>query len=1424
MMNKVIWKDNLTEIKKSWPRFLSILLIMLLGVAFFVGIRATSPAMVETARQFYEQYHLPDGQILSTLGLNEDDIQLIEEKGLTVDPLKALETTLNPLSERVKVYPNNNKDYFFAVEGALPQKADEIALDIKYRQSDINIGVVVELEQVSAAPKEDEDTNLEGLQAPYLTRTQFKVTGFVDTPLYFSKISRGVSNINGYVLVMPEAVAGDIYTEVLYWSTEAGRYRAYSDQYNQVMDDVQSDLEAAFAERPEIRLQQLKDDLNLTLSDGAKEIDEGYAELASAEKELESAKDELSEGQSKYESGSEELAKGYDEWASASTKLADGRNEYHDGLAELESGEAAYQSGLEEIETQEETLNNGEVEYQSGLAEYQSGVKTFNEKISSAQSELSLNKAKLDEAKEQLDASKAQLDEGLAALESGKAELTKGQEQMASELQQKIPNLSENLSNLKTQAQQGQFDEQTNQKILAESTSQAELTVIYLQQQLTQLTNQKTTLESQIKAAPEQIKQVNAGIAEVEAGLAELNEHLTPLAESESSLTEELATAEATVTEQQAIVDQAQLAYNEAVQARDEQATQLENLEPESPEYATVEAQLQEAEALVTQTHNTLTAEQATLAPLIATRDELSAQLSTISEQKTALTNQVTELESQKATLEEQLAGLNQLISPETAKQVEQLAGAIAFLQTQIEGLQAGLQEFATAQAEIATNEATLNEGQKAYEQGWNEYATGLKAYQEGKAQFDKEKQAGQTELDTAKSELATAREKLDNGWSQLNAGKEQLASSFNELATGREKLATVLQEIEDGETELADGLTELEDSQKELADAKKELEDGQKEYEENLAKFKSEKKDVLKELKKAEADLADGQKEVDDLKEPIYYLNQRDSFDSYDSLYDNANQIKQISTVFPLFFFAIAVLVTFTTIKRMVSEQRNYMGTMKQMGYPNHVILSKFVMYALLATVIGTVIGIELGYRIFPPVIMNAYNSLFHFDSAVTVRSHELNGLVALIALSCALIPAIWTPLQYLREQPARLLRPEPPKAGKKTMIERIGFIWNRLSFNRKMTIRNLLRYKGRNAMTLVGVAGCTMLIVTGFGISDTIDVLVETQFKQLQRYDAVLYLDEDAEQAKKDQVIDEVSHHSELDKTLEIHSANWQTDTNAAVQSVSVIVPLDDYQGFLDIHERQTPEQLIDLSQEQGAVISERLSEYVNVGVGDMLHLVDNDGNEVDIPVSKIVENYIEHYVYLSPENYQTIFEEEPTFNALLMQYGANADSHQLEQDFSDKEAVLTYLSLDSIENNVQETMGSLNVITLVLIISAAALAFVVLYNLTNINVSERLRELSTIKVLGFYNREVSMYIYDEVLILTAIGSVIGLVLGVILNQYILKTIQMPNLFFYPIINWPSHLISAAMTFLFSSIVMLVMHQKLKKIDMVEALKAVE
>lgn len=1388
-MNKVLWKDNLSEIKKSWPRFLSILLIMLLGVAFFVGIRATSPSMIETTRQFYERYDLPNGQVLSTLGLEETDVEMLRAQGLVVNPLKAFDTTLSPLNVRVKVYPYTNQDYFFAVEGELPTKAGEIALDMRYRNGEYKIGDEVMLE--SSVNTEA----IEGMQAPYLRQTSFRITGFVDSSLYFSKISRGVTNVNGIVLVNEQDVLGDLYTEILYWVPQAKNKRAYSSEYNEIMEEVSNQLEQLFSDRPDIRLSALKSKLQDKIEKGATEIQDGYAELKSAEEKLADAQRELMNGRYQYAQGLKELIAG--------------KQQYQEGEAKIADGEFAYQEGLNELESKTEVLNLAEQSYQEALSKAQTGQATFDTEILTAEKKLSDANTHLKEAQSKLELSKTELDTGLTALLSGETSLKENKDSLLAGLKANIPNLEVNLTALKAQAETDQLDVQTKEEVLANLSNEPELTLIYLRQQLSRLTTTKVDLEAKITAAPEQLDAVNSGLTEIETGLQTLSENLLPIETAET----ELNTTITTINESVAQTVQLETTLVSQVDQLSTQITdtqnQLAQLLSDDPNYTVVEAQLTSLQGALTQAESDLANAIQTKVALEQNLTALNEQLSILHTQKEALITQQNELQTKQTELLTQKTGLEQLLSDETQAQLDQLVVSETTLSTQISTLETAISELATAETQLSQSKAQLEAGQKAYDEGLAAYQQGLADYQVGESELATKRVSAQQELDNGWTALNTAREQLDEGWAQRQNGLDALLTASTELEQGRTELQEAQQEIQEGETELADALQKLND--------------GQSEYFENLEKFKQEKYKAQNELSAGEVKLSDVRRDLEKLEAPTYFINLRDSFDSYDNLYDNANQIYQISTIFPLFFFGIAVLVTFTTIKRMASEQRNYMGTMKQMGYSNGAILSKFVFYAVLATLIGTVIGIEIGYRIFPSVIMNAYNNLFHFDQPVIVRSHQLNLFVTMIALLCALVPSIWTPLRILRAKPAQLLQPEAPKAGKKIMLERIPFIWQRLSFNRKMTIRNLLRYKGRNLMTLLGVAGCTMLIVTGFGISDTIADLVDTQFRQLQTYDAMVYLSEEVSENRTTEIEMEISNTSGVNEQIPLHLDTWQTKSDMAVQSVSIVVPLSDYHDFINIHERQTPEKKLDLPSIEGVVISERLAEYVNVQVGESLILT-KDGHEVSLPIQAITENYIGHYVYLSPQNYEKYFVESPTVNSLFVKFASDTNHAEIEERITNIEDVATIVNLYGLEAKVQETMGSLNVITIVLVVSAAALAFVVLYNLTNINVSERLRELSTIKVLGFYNHEVSLYIYDEILILTVIGTAIGLGLGVLLNVYILKTIQMPNLFFYPQVKWPSHVLSAVMTFIFSSVVMLVMHQKLKRIDMVEALKAVE
>ncbi|MBS4455432.1 FtsX-like permease family protein [Tuanshanicoccus lijuaniae] len=1385
-MNRTVWRDNLREIKKSWPRFLSILLIMLLGVAFFVGIKATSPAMLETTRRHFERYQLPDGQVLSTLGLDESDIKVIQSLGLDVEPLKTLETTLSPVGEQVKVYPYLAKHrYFYAVEGRLPESIQEIALDMRYQHKGIKIGDVVTMEQVSAAPTADADV-VEGTQAPYLAQTQYTVVGFVDTPIYFSRLTRGVGNVSGFVVVHDTAVAGDVSTELFFWQDKARAYRAYEPAYNALMEATQSTIEAALKPQATVRFDALKQKMMDKVTDGQKEIDEGYRKLADGQEKLDDAKKKLDEGRQEYEAGQQ--------------KLADGEQSLAAGQQTLRQSEQAYQQGLSQWQAQSDVLSEKEQEYENGLAAHQSGEAAFEEKTAEAEATIAKNRTELEQAEQRLNETKTTLENGLQEIVSGESTLAASQQALVSKLKAAIPDLEQHLEKLKQQAEADELDVTLKEQVLSALSSTPALTRIYLKEQQKALQQGLEQLAAQRQQAPEQLTQVQQALATIAEKMAPLQTQIEAAEANNKALEAEVSRLQTKAQQLAAALETAQSQLASAKQQYDAlNSTTVPEAEREEHEAAIKQAQ--SAVEVATQAVEEAETAYNSVNTQLESFQQQQAKLQGLKDAYDGLSNQQAELSAQQEQLQ-------QLLSPETEAQITARQAQAEALAQQITELDHAIQALSSAKDQLADSRQQLATGQAEYDAGVAAYEEGLAQLTAGEQALAEEKAAAQAKLEAATAQLEAARAQLDGGWQQLFASRATLTAAESQLQSGRSELTSAEEALEQG--------------RREADDAKRQLADGEKEYQDNRKAFEAEKKAALQDLQKAQKQLDEAKEKIDTLERPKYYTNLRDSFDSYESLYDNAQQIKQISQVFPLFFFAIAALVTFTTIKRMVSEQRNYMGTMKQMGYPNAIILSKFVLYALLATSIGIVVGIELGYRIFPPVIMNAYNNLFHFDEPTTVRSWPLNISVALIALACALIPAIWTPIQLLRQQPAHLLQPEAPKAGKKILLERIPLIWRHLSFNRKMTIRNLLRYKGRNLMTLIGVAGCTMLIVTGFGISDTIEDLVAVQFKQLHTYNSLMYLDDNNTADEVAQVVSLLKEQYGDQHLLTVHNEQWQTSSDKAVQNVSVMVPIGELSGFIQLRERHQADKTLALDN-SGVVISERLAEYVGVKQGDKLTLV-KDGETVQLPIAKITENYIGHYVYMSPEVYRQYFAHEAAVNAVLVKGLTHEQTQAFEQDWNEDKRVLTILNLGVAAENVDATMGSLGVITLVLILSAAALAFVVLYNLTNINISERIRELSTIKVLGFYSREVSLYIYDEILILTLLGSLLGLALGTFLNQYILKTIQMPNLLFYPEVSWQSYLISAVITFIFASVVMLVMHQKLKAINMVEALKAVE
>lgn len=1329
-MYRTLYKDAIKEIKQSLPRFLSIFLIMLLGVSFFVGIRATGSSMIETARQHFNTYRLPDGQIISTLGLSQIDKELLEAQSLEVSEIRSLETTLEQTQDAVKVYAYTQQPYFYLVEGDFPKTKTEIVLDVKY-QEHFKLGESITLKSSELTASEDEEVTIN--QGLTLSQSTFTIVGFADSSLYYARTTRGASNIYGFVLVNDTVVIGDLYTELYYWNPKVKNLQAYTAEYDEAMLALNEQLKIQFNGRASQRVQEIKQDAQQHLQEARDKINEGYDALKEGEDELNQAQDSLEQAQDEIKEGQ--------------AQLRQAQEEYQSGRLEWEQGQVQLAQAQDELVTNRATLNAQEELLYTSWEVLQTQIEQFESQKQQIEKLFNAQQAEVDSGELDIETQRDAYNHMVSQWESGVVNLYDQQNDLLHQLQSVLPSLE-----IEPEEDVLWKKVQTNQIVLNNAVATLQQEQEKLDEQVTQWDEQLLNFETYWKSLLQQSQDISEQI------------------EQHQELTNTLTTELETLTQQQ---------------------------EQLNDEYT----------ALVTkQTTTTLTPqEQVELEQIEYQIEQLTIQANTYISQKEQLMEELDELLQHYQEIQIILSQ-----SPEEVKeQWEQEKNIV--IEKRVE-LEESLKQAQLVYDKLDDEYLQLEEFYQMLQVTQSELDNAAQVYEQQQMQFEEEKTAAfgqlsqaEIEISRAKEELQAARVQLDQGWNLYNAGIYEIQQQQLQL----EQAQQTLQEVE----------AVLLENQQTLQEAQQSYDQGIQEYQENQLEFERTKEDTLEELKQAEAQLSELEKELDELEVPTYFFNLRNRFDSYDTLYDNAQQINQISRVFPLIFFAIALLVTFTTIKRMVSEQRLYMGTLKQLGYRDRDVMIKFLVYAVTATMIAIVIGIPAGYRIFPAVIMNAYNYLFHFDQPVIVRSFSINSLVIVIALSCAIIPAIWTPMRLLKAPTATLLVPEAPKAGQRILLERIAWIWRRLSFMQKLTIRNILRYKGRNLMTLIGVAGCTMLIVTGLGISDTIEGLVERQFQDIQLYDDVVYLNSTVTEDDNMAIQQIIEGTSAL--ALPIHIETWTTDEEVGEQSVTLVVPLGTYDQFFKLEDPNSQDR-IDLNQFE-SVVTQRLVEYVRADRTGFVPLK-KDSEQISIEVDAVAENYIGHMIYLSEKRYDEYFNAQPTVNGYFIRYQNSDERSEIQQALSSVEAVSTIMDYQAVQETTERSMDSLRTITIVLIVSAAGLAFIVLYNLTNINISERMRELSTIKVLGFYDSEVGKYIFNEIFLLTFIGSCIGLILGRGLTQYILKTIQMPNIYFNPKVSISSYLIALILTFIFSISVMSVMYLKIKVIDMVEALKSVD
>lgn len=774
-----------------------------------------------------------------------------------------------------------------------------------------------------------------------------------------------------------------------------------------------------------------------------------------------------------------------------------------------------------------------------------------------------------------------------------------------------------------------------------------------------------------------------------------------------------------------------------------------------------------------------------------------------------SVAERLTALDEEQAALDAERAALAQAETELTVRQSE-LEQEGASLSTRQEALTAAAAAF---QAERASEEAALLEEQRLLESAGNELAA------RGEELLDQQQ--------LLEEKIAAF---MADAEAQIAAADAQFAEQGIALENGRLELASAFSQLEDGQIQINNGWSELESQrvsgEQALGEAWQEIQQGEAAYQEGLVTFTAERVDAEIEIADGERQVAEAKQALADLIEPVYYVTDRSGNPGYQEYRDNADRISAIAEIFPVFFFLIAALVSFTTMARMVDEQRQQMGTLKGLGYSDFDIAKKYLIYAAIACIVGTSLGLVAGYNIFPAVIFDAYGSMYSLPS-VKITYYLSYALISIaIALLCTIGPAAWAAHASLRENPAMMMRPKAPKNGKRVLLERVTFIWDRLSFNSKITVRNLMRYKARNMMTILGVAGCTALILTGYGIKNSISGLADTQFNDVMRYNAITAMRPEASAEEIASYDELVAATPEITDHLKVVQESYKLDKKGVnLQNVTVFAPLEseNLPDFVSLRDRITQEPIV--LTDEGAVISEKLANLADVGPGDSIEIRNDEMQTYQIPIQAVTENYVNHYIYLTPSLYEEIFIQaaEPTTDLLLFD-----EPESWERSFGSEvmgeQAVALVTFINSVDRSFAETLGSLDVVTLVLIVSAASLAFVVLYSLTNINVSERIRELSTIKVLGFYDVEVSMYIYRESLVLTLLGILFGFVLGKILSTVVLKMVEIDFMMFPPTIMPISYLYAGLLSLLFSSVVMLIMHRKLKQVDMIEALKSVE
>ena len=1355
---KALRKEFWMEIRKSKSRFISILLIVALGVAFFSGIQASSPDMRYSGDAYYDESSLMDIKVVGTMGLTSDDVSSIE----SIDGIESAEGAWSTdvmcgEGQKQKVLHiesiNDTVNKLDVQEGRLPEKSGEIFLDSTFASSnEYKVGDKVAL-------REDGDS-------PLLVTTEYTVVGTGRSPLYISfnrgNTTLGTGEVNGFGYVLPEDFDQEIYTQIYVTVHGAKGLTSYTDGYENLIAKIKDRVENIADDRCQIRLAAVKADAQEEIDDAQKKLDDGKKE---ADEKLADAKEELDKGEKDLEDGRKEYEDGKSQLEDAKTELADGKKQLEDAKTELADGKKQ----LEDAKAQ--------------LADGKSQLESARSQLSSSKSQLDTARSQLDDGWSQVNAAKAQLADGQAQLDSAQKQVTSG----LAELEENQKTLDENKAKLadgKAQIEAGEQQLEAAKQTL--TTKQSEL-----DQSKAEIIAGQQQIESTRTQLNAQKQQITDGLSQVSAGEAQLQDGISAL-----------ESAKAQLTELQSQLEIVRASYNAALENPDASQEEIDIL-------AAQVSALEEQEAAVSQQIQASEAQiESQRQQLAATRSELESGLAAVEDGLSQLSQKESELN----------AGREQI----TAGQAEIDAGWIQ-IQEQENTLAASKAEIEAGEQELEKGQKQLKAAKKKLNKAQKEIDSNAETLAAGQAELD----ANVAKLNDSEAQYASGLEQYNSGARQIAENEAKLTSGEQEIAENEAKLADGEKEIADNEKKLADGEKEITDNEKKLQDAVKDLKKGEKDLADGKKEYEDAKKDAEDEIAENQQKLDDAKKELEDLEMPEWMVTDREELPEYTDYGDNADRLRNIGQVFPVIFFLVAALISLTTMTRMVEEQRTQIGTLKALGYKKSAIAAKYICYAFFATLLGSVLGMLIGEKIIPYIIITAYGIMYH-NVANTISIDYQPGF-ALIASTASVVCTVGATLfasgKELQETPASLMRPPAPKEGKRVLLERLTFIWKHLSFSWKSTIRNLFRYKKRLIMTVFGIAGSMGLMLVGFGIQDSISDIAAIQYRELQHYDGMVIEDSDATEEEHAELFEYMKENEQIAHCNRVQMTKISAPKGSSNISIYLFVPesLSEFARDVTLKNRITGE-TYELTDE-GAAISEKTASLLGLKVGDMIPLKKGD-KEYKVRVAVITENYMSHYLYMTPRVYEQTFGEMPEYENIVftMQEDCKDDLEMAGTRILANPGALSISYTSSLASQVDRMLSTLDAVILVLIVSAGMLAFVVLYNLNNINITERQRELATLKVLGFYDGEVSQYVLRENVILTVLGIMFGAVFGILIHRYVITTVEVDAVMFGRNIKPLSFLYSGILTSIFSIVVNGVMHFKLKTIDMVESLKSVE